>query len=363
MQAVTDWLTRFRWVVAFALIVVVAIAGFRTIAGITAYRINVPLLSAAGLYPGSDVMVAGSRVGSVEEVRPDGPGALVTITIDPDHVPIRSDASVTLRPKSLLGEKYLALDPGQSSRTLASGATIPERRVSASTDLQQVINTLDAPTREKLQTLLLELGAGLAGRGAETNAAIAYGTQDMHDLNAITTTIAQRDADLEQVIQSLDQVTSELAQSDRRTELGAFIQNLEALLHDLNEQDAELKRALTETDSALTRTDSALSGTGQNWNDLFTASPQLVSQAGALTADLGTGLDTLVSGTLLKQFTQSIREGPVVFGAHDAYGYATRIDVVVGCATAGPCPQASAAPSTPAGLPPIVQGLLGGLVP
>jgi ABC-type transporter Mla subunit MlaD len=183
----------------------------------------------------------------------------------------------------------------------------------------------------------------------------------MHDLNAITTTLADRDADLEQVIQSLNQVTSELAQSDRRQQLGAFIQNLEALLRDLNEQDTELKRALTETDSALTRTDNALSGTGQNWNDLFTASPQLVAQAGQLTGDLGTGLDTLVP--LLPAFTQSIREGPVVFGAHDANGYATRIDVLVGCATTQACPksQAAPAPSGPSGLPPIVQGLLGGL--
>jgi phospholipid/cholesterol/gamma-HCH transport system substrate-binding protein len=361
MQAVSEGLMRFKWWIAFAAIVVVGIGAFRTVSGITAYRLKVPLDSAAGLYPGSDVMVAGSRVGSVEDVKPGGPGALVTITIDPDHAPVRSDATVTLRPKSLLGEKYLALDPGKSSSTLASGSTVPEKHVSASVDLQQVINTLDAPTREKLQTLLLELGAGVAGRGAETNAAIAYGTQDMHDLNAITTTLADRDADLEQVIQSLNQVTSELAQSDRREQLGAFIQNLEALLRDLNEQDTELKRALTETDSALTRTDNALSGTGQNWNDIFTASPQLVSQAGELTGDLGRGLDTLVP--LLPQFAQSIREGPVVFGAHDANGYATRIDVLVGCATTQACPksQPAPAPTGPSGLPPIVQGLLGGL--
>jgi virulence factor Mce-like protein len=334
---------------------------FRGVSGLTAYRLQVPLDSAAGLYPGSDVMIAGSRVGGVEEIKPGGPGAVVTIEIDSDHAPVRKDATVTLRPKSLLGEKYLALDPGRSSQTLPSGATVPEQHVSASVDLQQLINTLDQPTRDKLQTLLLELGAGLAGRGDETNTAIAYGTQDMNDLNSITTTLAERDADLEQVIQSLDQVTSELAQSDRRQELGAFIQNLEALLRDLNTQDEELKKALSATDSALTRTDNALSGTGQNWNDIFNASPQLVGQAGMLTGDLGKGLDTLIP--LLPQFTAGIREGPVVFGGHDANGYATRIDVVVGCATSGPCPSTSSNQGPPSGLPPIIQSLLGGGVP
>jgi phospholipid/cholesterol/gamma-HCH transport system substrate-binding protein len=361
MTAVAQILARFKWPVIFIVVVVFAVFIFRGISGLTAYRLQVPLESAAGLYSGSDVMIAGSRVGGVEEIKPGGPGAIVTIEIDSAHAPVRQDASVTLRPKSLLGEQYLALDPGRSSQTLTSGSTIPERHVSAAVDLQQVINTLDEPTRDKLQTLLLELGAGLAGRGQETNTAIGYGRQDMDDLNSITTTLAERDADLEQVIQSLDQVVSELAKSDRREQLGAFIQNLETLLRDLNKQDEELKKALTATNSALKRTDNALSGTGQNWNDLFTASPQLVSQAGLLTADLGSGLDTLVP--LLPQFTAGIREGPVVFGGHDAAGYATRISVVVGCATAGPCPSSSANPSTPSGLPTIIQSLLGGTHP
>jgi virulence factor Mce-like protein len=361
MTAVALWLARFKWVVIFVVLVVFAVFTFRQISGITAYRLQVPLESAAGLYSGSDVMVAGSRVGGVDEIKPGGPGAVVTVEIDSDHAPVRKDASVTLRPKSLLGEKYLALDPGKSSQTLPSGSTIPEQHVTAAVDLQQVINTLDQPTRDKLQTLLLELGAGLAGRGQETNTAIGYGRQDMDDLNTITTTLAERDADLEQVIQSLDQVTSELAQSDRRQELGAFIQNLEALLRDLNKQDEELKRALTATNSALARTDNSLSGTGQNWNDLFNASPQLVSQAGMLTGDLGRGLDTLIP--LLPQFTAGVREGPVVFGAHDANGYATRIDVVLGCATNGPCPSPPSNRSTPSGLPPIIESLLGGARP
>jgi phospholipid/cholesterol/gamma-HCH transport system substrate-binding protein len=361
VTAVALWLARFKWLVIFVVVVVFGVFTFRGVSGLTAYRLQVPLESASGLYSGSDVMIAGSRVGGVDQIQAGGPGAIVTIEIDSAHSPVRRDASVTLRPKSLLGEKYLALDPGRSSQTLPSGATVPEQHVSAAVDLQQVINTLDQPTRDKLQTLLLELGAGLAGRGQETNTAIGYGRQDFSDLNSITTTLAERDADLEQVIQSLDQVTSELAKSDRREELGAFIQNLEALLRDLNKQDEELKKALVATDSALTRTDNALSGTGQNWNDLFTASPQLVSQAGQLTGDLGTGLDTLVP--LLPQFTQSVREGPIVFGAHDANGYATRISVVVGCATAGPCPSAPNSQSnlgSTNGLPPIIRSLLGG---
>src|SRR5437588_6293692 len=160
MLVVAEWLAKFKWLIVLAVIVVFGVFSFRTISGIAAYRLKVPLETAAGLYPGSDVMIAGSRAGGVEDIKASENGALVTIIIDSDHAPVRKDATVTLRPKSLLGEKYLALDPGRSSQTLSSGAVVPEQQVSASVELQQVINTLDEPTREKLQTLLLELGAG-----------------------------------------------------------------------------------------------------------------------------------------------------------------------------------------------------------
>ena len=77
---------------------------------------------------------------------------------------------------------------------------------------------------------------------------------------------------------------------------------------------------------------------------------------------LGAGLDTLIP--LLGTFEQGIQEGPVVFGGYDGNAYATRIQVVLGCSTTGGCPAPAATnPSTPGGLPPVVQGLLGGIKP
>src|SRR5881392_297902 len=214
------------------MVVLLAIVSSRIVNGLTEYRLVVPLDSADGLYPGSDVLIAGARAGSVRDISVEGAQTLVTIAVDDAYTPVHADATVTVRPKSLLGEKYMALDPGRSGE-LQSGTRLPHEQVARAVDLQDVGNSLDQPTREKLRTLVIALGGGLAGRGLDTNQTITYGRQDLDHLAAITDTLAARDRDLQTVIQGLDQVTAELAKSDRRQQLGELIKNSEALLFTL----------------------------------------------------------------------------------------------------------------------------------
>jgi phospholipid/cholesterol/gamma-HCH transport system substrate-binding protein len=159
------------------------------------------------------------------------------------------DASVTVRPKSLQGERYLALDPGRATTVLPSGATLPRTQVSTSTDLQDLINTFDAPTRDKLQTVVVELGGGIADRGPEVNQSIPSGREDLSDLSVIAQTLATRHAELQAVIQDLDVVTQELARSDRGQQLGQLIVNTQQLMKNLADQDGRLQGASKTTPS------------------------------------------------------------------------------------------------------------------
>jgi len=326
-------LAKVKWLAAFVAVVVLGLGMNHLLLPDPGYQLKVPVDTAAGLYSGSDVEIAGAKAGRVESIGLSGGKALVTISLDPSFAPIHKDALIELRPKSLLGERYLAVDPGSGGGTFASGATIPDAQVHRSVELEELINTLDQPTRQQLQVLIDNLGGGLAGRGQETNTAIAYGTKDMDDLAAISTALAQRDQDLQTVIDQLSQVTDELAKSDRRQQLGAFIQNTDQMLQDLNQQDEQLKLALAKTNAALGRTGTALDGTGGNLNSILTNAPYTVHEAGILSSDLGVGMDTLLPH--LNELLAGIKEGPIVFGGHDAFGYATRVNVVVGPATAG----------------------------
>lgn len=334
MTALASWIKRFRAPLLVALLIVIGIVSLRITNGLTEYRLLIPMDSADGLYPGSDVLIAGARAGSVEDIRLDGGQALVTIALDDAHSPVHSDARATLRPKTLLGEKYVALDPGTAD-ALSSGSRLPQTQVAAAVDLQDVVNTLDQPTREKLRTVLIELGGGVAGRGLDLNNTIYYGSQDMRDLASIATTLATRDQDLQQVIQGLDQVTAELAATDRQHQLGELIHNSQTLLHSLALQDAQIKRALVEANAALSRTDTALAGTGPQLNSILRQTPRLMDLANGLTTDLGSGMDAILSGSNLQSFDQGMKASTTVFGAKDDQGYATRITVVLGPGVTG----------------------------
>lgn len=357
-------LARLKWAAMFLVLVVGGIAIGHAAGAAGGYSLVVPVADANGLYPGSDVLIAGSRAGSVSDIRVQGGHALVTIQVDPAEAPVHTDATVQIRPKSLLGEKYVALDPGTSAGVLDSGTTLPASHVQISTDLQQVINTFDAPTRQKLQVLLLNLGPGVDGRGQDLNESLTSGRQDLDSLSQVAQTLGQRDQDLQTVIAALNQVLSELAQSDRRAQLTELIDNSNTLLSNLSAQDATLKRALVETDAALSRSDVALSGTGQNLNDIFMTLDPLVTNAGQLTSDLAGGLavtqanlgscnESTAVNSCTPGLLKGIREGPEVFGGMDQYGYATRISVVVGEGTLGlPTPGV---PTAPAGSQTAVQ--------
>jgi phospholipid/cholesterol/gamma-HCH transport system substrate-binding protein len=333
-------LQRVALVLAFVAVVVAGIGVSRLLPQAAPYEVTVPVQNAAGLSPGSDLMIAGAKAGSVVGIAL-GPGtALVTVSVDAEHAPLRTDATVSVRPKSLLGERYLALDPGQAPDALPSGATLPPTAVTSSTSLEDVVNTFDQPTRDKLQTLIVELGAGVAGRGQEVNEGIVAGRQDLSDLRGIASALASRDAELKDVIANLDSVTQELARSDRRQELGALIQNLEALLHNLAGQEAQLQQALTETNAALTRTAAGLDGTGGNLADIARELPVTVHLADLIMADLGPDSSALMPH--LDQLNTAIAEGPSVFGGRDASGFATRISPVVGCGSLSLCPNLGA---------------------
>ncbi len=304
----------------------------------TSYLLRIPTADASGIFAGSDVTIAGVNAGTVRcvSLAPNG-DAVITAAIDPSFAPVHTSATAQLRPKSLLGEMYVSLDPGTSGATLQSGATLSRLQVNRSTDLQQVFNTFDQPTRAKLQTLIDELGGGLAGRGDQLNQAIPAGQRDAADLAAITATLNARSAELQSVIGTLNTVTTELARSDRRHSLGLLITSTQRLMANLQRQQAQLQQAVVTADAALGRLNQGLRGTAPALGGIAATLPGTIQASTDLLGPLGTGTSVLLPR--LNQLIQGIQDGPSVFGGRDANGYATRISLTLGCGSVSLCPQ------------------------
>jgi phospholipid/cholesterol/gamma-HCH transport system substrate-binding protein len=80
--------------------------------------------SALGLSADNMVAVAGVRVGVVSNIRVDGRRARVSIAVEPG-TQLHADATAAVRQKTLLGERYVDLDPGTTTASLlAPGQTL-----------------------------------------------------------------------------------------------------------------------------------------------------------------------------------------------------------------------------------------------
>ena len=110
-----------------------------------AYRFEVAVPEATSLAVESDVRISGVNVGKVKskELTPGGARTLLEIEIKPRYAPLPRDARAILRQKTLLGETYLEITPGdRTGPKLADGGRAARRPGAAhgraGRDLQRV---------------------------------------------------------------------------------------------------------------------------------------------------------------------------------------------------------------------------------
>jgi len=100
---------------------------------------------ASGLAPGNEVRVAGVKVGKVTSIslarEGQQPYVRVAFRIDDHGLRLGSDTEAAIRIKTVLGQKYLALDPKGDGR-LAEDAEIPLDRTASPFDVMQAVTGL-----------------------------------------------------------------------------------------------------------------------------------------------------------------------------------------------------------------------------
>ena len=164
-----------------------------------ALKVQVP--NGANLVEGNEVRSGGYRVGVVDGMTPvrlaDGRvGAELSLKLDRKLDAIPEDSTVSIRPRSALGLKYVELTTGRSRRTLPDGGTLPASRATIPVELDEFYNTFDAPTRRASADNLDTFGTTLTGRGADLAATIARAPSLFGHLSPVMRTLADPDTDL-----------------------------------------------------------------------------------------------------------------------------------------------------------------------
>jgi virulence factor Mce-like protein len=145
---------------------------------VSTYDLKARVPNADALVKGNEVRIGGVRVGTVRSVEAveleNGEiAAELTLRLDKSAEPLPVDSTITVRPKSALGLKFLQITPGSSDEGFEAGETIPVASAKPEpVDIDEFFSMFDQPTRQAIQQNLAGFGNALAGRGPQLNEAI-----------------------------------------------------------------------------------------------------------------------------------------------------------------------------------------------
>jgi len=278
-----------NWALGLIAVVVTAVAlvlGFtRELPWSGGYEIRAVFNDVQGLTPKTPVRIAGIEVGRVTEVESlatagtpetqDGgvPGAsptavVVTMQIEDEGRPIRTDATLSLRPRLFLeGNYFIDLRPGSPGAAEAAGGhLIPATNTSSPVQLDQVLTTLQSDVRQDLRTLLDELGGALTRHGGAEGLRTLYRTSP----GAFRSSARVSDAllgtephDLSGVIRNLDRFIAAL---DRREpQLQDLVTNARIVTGAVASEAAALEQAIAELPATIDAAGPVLTGLNESF--------------------------------------------------------------------------------------------------
>ena len=237
-----------RWLVTA--IAVALVAAWGTTIALTAgggpkvkpHSYVVELDNGYGLTTGSDVKFGGVRAGIIDTLELDQRTrrALVGVHLTlPGFDTLHRDAFCQVRPQSLIGEYYLDCQPGRD-RPLPAGAHIPVTQTGSAIGMD-LLNTIERyPNNQRLRLLLGELGAGVAARGPQLNAALKRSLPALRQTNRVLRVLAEENHTIANLVKDGDKALSGVAR--RKREVARFVKEA----GDVSDISARRRAALAE---------------------------------------------------------------------------------------------------------------------
>jgi virulence factor Mce-like protein len=231
--------------------IVAAVGGFLFLtlgasnSGNAAGTYKIELDNAFGLVGGADFKVAGVRAGTIKKIDldPKTLHALVTIKVTQQGLgEFRTDAFCQSRPQSLIGEYFVECQPGARGRVLKPGSTIPITRTQTTIPADLLQNVMRMPYRERLTLIINELGAAVAGRSGDLQAALRRAVPALSETDNLLNLLANDSSTLEQLTANSDAVITTLA--DNGTKIQRFIDEAGKTASDTAVQDTNLRATL-----------------------------------------------------------------------------------------------------------------------
>jgi phospholipid/cholesterol/gamma-HCH transport system substrate-binding protein len=202
--------------------------------GYTAY-----FSEAAGLQPGNEVRIAGVTVGQVTGV--SLAGDKVAVTFDVKNAWVGNQTTAAIEIKTLLGDKYLAIDPlGNAPQN--PGQPIPLSRTTSPYDVTQAFSGL---AQQVSQINTAQLARSLQTLSDAFATTPPYVRQALSGLASLSASVASKDAEITSLLAGAKTVTGTLASEDSR--FASLLSDGNLLLAELRERQDAISAMLTDT--------------------------------------------------------------------------------------------------------------------
>jgi phospholipid/cholesterol/gamma-HCH transport system substrate-binding protein len=239
-------MTAARGLAAGALLVVAVVAAVLLLRGgdLTEYQLN--FQNAGQLVKGDDVQIGGRRVGNVKEIKLTNDNqARVTIELEEDFAPLHAGTTAIIRATSLSGiaNRYIALTPGADNKPkLDDGAELTAASTTAPVDLDQLFNTLDAPTRKALQNVIQGSSTWYDNAGADANRGAKFFNPALSTSSTLINELVGDQKAFTDLVVNSSKVVSAIA--ERRDDLSKLVTNANTTTGAIAAENQALEQAL-----------------------------------------------------------------------------------------------------------------------
>ena len=206
------------------------------------YRVTAEFADVLDLVPQSSVKVNQVTVGTVEKIELNGWTARVTLRL-PNSVKLPDNAVAELKQTSLLGEKYVQLEPPTGITpvgVLGNGDNIPRARTGRNTEVEEVLSALSLLLNgggvAQLKVIQAELSKALGGNETQIRDLIVQ-------LDTFVGGLDKQKAEIVRAIDGIDALSAKIAA--RKGDLAAALEALPKGLKVLADQRKQLTEMLT----------------------------------------------------------------------------------------------------------------------
>jgi phospholipid/cholesterol/gamma-HCH transport system substrate-binding protein len=208
------------------------------------YRVHVLVPEATSLANEADVRISGVTVGKVKSKKVNVKAGATDVTLEIDHryAPIPNDTNAILRQKTLLGETYVELSPGdKSSGSITDDGRIARTQVAPTVELDEIFRGFDQKTRTAFQEWMVSQGRAFKDHGQDLNDALGNLAPFAEDTSTLLQILNEDRTDVRRLIRNTGGVFTAL--TERRGQLRGLISNSNRVF----ETTAARNRALQDT--------------------------------------------------------------------------------------------------------------------